>query len=1528
MRMVNDTFKTLQRFASKLMFMTACIVVFINSNVEAQDCPLACNNLVQVSLDFECKAVITPDIILEGEDDELFCDYFIRLYDQDGNLIDETSYLPGPVTIHPSVDGAQMNETIDVEIFTDNVKDDFVDLTTANNCWGSVVIEDKIPTQIICPDDFSILCVEDISTTMLLNQSSTSTYNSDADLDETILASTTETFTVTAVNQAYGFELVTGVEVCVTLDPGNVANLEVSLEDPSGAVVTAPVGPTGLCFDIADFNLVQASDENISGDWLVHISNVGPASMVVDAISITIESESALSIDYAGDNCNNTSIQITGDEFLDYDCRPDANPYTMQREITWTATDESGNQTECSFIISYEKGDLADVVMPADILINAEDDDYSASGLTLLGADGRRDCGIDLYNNGMLDPTPSLAGVPMLGGHPLFPMALDNVCKFNVSYDDQFTQTCGSNFKILRTFYVYDWCNAQVTEFRQTIKSKDEVGPAQTTFYGVLTTSVDADAYACSSDITIDFESTDFNNSLGGTLNLGGILGDCSGTEVYEACYLEANPDGSQPATGTPFNCNDGRVIINGDGTFTFLDMQGPRVWIKFHVQDECGNRFLFPTVTGEELASITVEVDIIDNIPPVAVCDEYTAVTLNENGWGRVYAPSLDDGSHDYCIGDLTYEVRRTTGVSSGHCINGVFDENNDFAFGEFIQVCCDDLGTDVEVELRVTDASGNSAICTVIVRPQSLFGEFSSNCSLNSAPGSDVDNDGNYDTSYQVDCDDYASGYATDIPSVQFSGPCDVSLSPFSRDREILTQCGDYFYGTVVREWFVKVDGADVNLDCDQTISVGYFPDLSDCVDPDAASCNIDWPNDRLNVPGCTGADADPDNFGDFPKYSLTGAAIDQAPGCGMLAYTYTDQYFSDVEDACFKIIRTWTVIDWCLYSTTDPTPEGIYTNTQIIKLNNTDAPIFIELGGIDAMNCVAADDCEMSLTLTASAKDACTDNTITTTSRYNYTLRNTTTNTVVASGNGTSITRTLSIGSYRITWSVEGACGVVEEDSFSFTVNDCTAPVPYCKGGITTAILPGANEVEVWASDLDLNSADSCDDDLLFTFANGQTNMVFTCDDIGVNTVTIYVEDDAGNSDFCVTSVTIQANSGACDNAARVMIAGNIATENATPITDVEVALEHMTDASMTYENTLTDGHYAFEDMQSYVDYHLTADMIDEPRNGISTLDIVLIQRHILNLESLDSPYKLIAADANNNEEISAADMVDIRKLILHVIDEYPNNRAWRFVDANATYADENHPWPLQEDVLLNSIAENAMNVNWIGVKVGDVNGSVILSGATDGNVESRTSEALQLEVIETEAGVYQIVSRTNIELSGLQLAINADAITTVGQGAINFNDRNIAMTENTLAISYDNVSGVAITEGSVLFTVQAQPNVTMTINDVISAEAYSMDLDVMDIEFVTPNAESDFALFQNVPNPFTTSTSIAFALPRAGFATVEVLDINGRVLYSLNQLFDKGLNNTVVEASMLPASGVVYYRLQFEGSMETRKMILLD
>ncbi len=84
---------------------------------------------------------------------------------------------------------------------------------------------------------------------------------------------------------------------------------------------------------------------------------------------------------------------------------------------------------------------------------------------------------------------------------------------------------------------------------------------------------------------------------------------------------------------------------------------------------------------------------------------------------------------------------------------------------------------------------------------------------------------------------------------------------------------------------------------------------------------------------------------------------------------------------------------------------------------------------------------------------------------------------------------------------------------------------------------------------------------------------------------------------------------------------------------------------------------------------------------------------------------------------------------------------------------------------------------------------------------------------------------------------------------------------------------------------------------------------------------------FALNQNYPNPFNPSTQIAFDIPRETRVKLEVYNVLGaRVLTLEDRIMSAGYHSATVQAGSLP-SGLYLYRLTTPEASLTRKMLLM-
>ena len=84
---------------------------------------------------------------------------------------------------------------------------------------------------------------------------------------------------------------------------------------------------------------------------------------------------------------------------------------------------------------------------------------------------------------------------------------------------------------------------------------------------------------------------------------------------------------------------------------------------------------------------------------------------------------------------------------------------------------------------------------------------------------------------------------------------------------------------------------------------------------------------------------------------------------------------------------------------------------------------------------------------------------------------------------------------------------------------------------------------------------------------------------------------------------------------------------------------------------------------------------------------------------------------------------------------------------------------------------------------------------------------------------------------------------------------------------------------------------------------------------------------YELAQNKPNPFSGSTTVSFDLPKSTTATLSVMDVTGRIIWSYTDEFNKGTQSIIISERDINATGVLYYQLEAGDYTATKKMILL-
>ena len=886
-------------------------------------------------------------------------------------------------------------------------------------------------------------------------------------------------------------------------------------------------------------------------------------------------------------------------------------------------------------------------------------------------------------------------------------------------------------------------------------------------------------------------------------------------------------------------------------------------------------------TYTAEDdcgnTSSCQMSVTVIDDTAPTAVCDQFTQINLASNGQATIPAITFDDGSFDNCA------------------VDSILVSRDGINYAQIVHFDCNDIATSpIMVHLKVIDVAGNYNECTVeatIVdnyRPVLI------------CPS---------DTTLLCH-QDYSDLTRTGEPSVIES--CTLDTLYYS-DQVNLNACN---IGTIYRTW-TAIDASNNKSVCTQTIVL-----------EDTTPVEITFP-ENIDSYSCGNATAP----------SVTGQPIYMNDDCESMYQTYSDQVFNFASPACYKIFRTWEVIDWCVYDPNSGTNDGFWTSTQVISVFDTIAPVITCPADTTIAN-IEADCGAVLVTLTAAIATDCSPSiTITNDSPF-------------ASSSGADASGNYPIGTHLITYTVMDGCSNSSTCTTTISVVDAKPPTAKCISGVVINLSTDGT-VTLNPTTIDNSSTDNCTDAADLQLAVSPA--IFTCDDLGEQTVELIVTDEAGNSATCITTVTIQDNQGHCPYAD---VGGVIMTESGNPVKNVIVTLSGAaTDSVRTNEL----GEYRLKDVAIGEDYVLTPAKDTNILNGISTFDLLMISQHILGLRPLGSPYKMIAADANNSGSITTFDIVMLRKLLLFISNSLPRNASWRFVDADFTFENPTNPFTstFPEVIVLEQLTEPNENLNFIAVKVGDVNGSANaqqLGAGSTGRNEGAADLLINAADVNMKAGEtydFQFTASQIQQLRGFQFTMNFDArqleflelVDDIQEeqvmGEANFGWTKLAEGSITASwmIDYQNE---ALKEGRQLFKMRFQAKQNCRLSDVLfinsqytKSEAYrelsraEYAFSKVQLSFARPAIEQELIVYQNYPNPFSHTTTIEVESSSKLESNFTIFDAQGRAIYSTNWSMKKGSNQLRLDRANLGlAAGTYIYQIRSEnGGSSSKKMLVV-
>ncbi len=546
---------------------------------------------------------------------------------------------------------------------------------------------------------------------------------------------------------------------------------------------------------------------------------------------------------------------------------------------------------------------------------------------------------------------------------------------------------------------------------------------------------------------------------------------------------------------------------------------------------------------------------------------------------------------------------------------------------------------------------------------------------------------------------------------------------------------------------------------------------------------------------------------------------------------------------------------------------------------------------------------------------------------------------------SGNGNIVDTSLPEGDHLLeVTAVDWCFGYWAVCSIPIRVNDEEPPVAYCLPGVSIIAVPTAagGYIDIWASDFDLDSYDNCtpQDDLVFSFSEDINDQTIrrNCDDVtGLpEEFVLYVWDNNGNYSNCEVGLLLSP----CTDYPTGVVAVCSTTEEGEKIEKTQFLMDCTTNVGEF------DNCHLF--ISSIPDTCSRISLVKDinPLNGVSTFDLVLIMRHIVGRQMLSSPYKMLAADVWKSGAITTYDIVILRKLILFQLTSFPNNTSWRFVDADFTFPDPANPFasPVPESFEIDSSMNLPLKIDFIGFKVGDVNGSALPGMLTNQDADGRNSHVpLRLSVADRElrTGQSYSIDFTAVDfqsVAGLQMMLqfepdvlrfeslqSTDRLSYLSEANFGLNQ----LSEGLIPFSWNSFEGSDLKKGERLFSVEFTALRDGKLSDVLGlheglldAEAYREQGDQLAtrgvaLEFGALVKEGkSLSVEAAQPNPFTEQTRIELQLAKGSSLELQLFDVTGRTVWQQKAYFTAGQHSIIIDSADLPGAGLYYYEIQTE------------
>ena len=541
----------------------------------------------------------------------------------------------------------------------------------------------------------------------------------------------------------------------------------------------------------------------------------------------------------------------------------------------------------------------------------------------------------------------------------------------------------------------------------------------------------------------------------------------------------------------------------------------------------------------------------------------------------------------------------------------------------------------------------------------------------------------------------------------------------------------------------------------------------------------------------------------------------------------------------------------------------------------------------------------------------------------------------------------------GVFEVIWLLEGDTLCHRK----YRLRDCQTPEITCLSVVPVNIssVGGQPPSTVWYSDALLNVGDNATPADKFRIGlirtsessgvfpepiapNLYSELFINCNDFYADTLIqaeLWLMDAAGNTSKCITTIEVFDPLYNCGDPGDYSLNVCLRTEENKMVPGVKINLDFV---SATTPFTIFQISEPDKCLTNPITFHpsVTDYVRIKPEHrynynqGVTSFDLLLISRHIQGIEALNSPYKMIAADANRSGSITAFDIFSLRRLVLGVDTLLQNNDSWRFIPIDYIFPNPSNPFiqPIPDSVRLNyPLATFFGNDDFVAVKIGDINLNA-LPLQNDNSEDRNLYDSLSLMMPRAQSGELVPIYFEKARLEGFQWSLqNVEPELIVPGPGLAEDNFAWSAEQRTLRCSWisPDASAQDFDTSRPLCWLKLKQDATGLAPD-FASEAYEAGAVQRAIRLESaPTAAGKPEAVVVAPNPTSGSAWVQGRLPKAGAWNFQVLDAQGKLLWTGSGFSESGAFELQIPAVAMPAAGVYYWRLSGGDQLINGKII---